>query len=121
MQPILAPTRPLKTFVIPKTNERSKVFGFGYPSRPTQTVDEWYDQMASRGHFHNQPSTSQPTKSAAATAAVDGDDDDDRGSSSGAEADAADVDSAEQRKRQREKDEYLDSHRRGWGNRHGKG
>lgn len=105
-----AQSRPLKTFVIPKADERNKVFGLGYPSRPTQTVDEWYDQMASRGHFHNQPSTSQPSSTVV-----------DSQISSGEEEDAIDVDSVEQRQRQRAKDDYYDSHRRGWGNRHGKG
>ncbi|KAI6186509.1 hypothetical protein M3Y98_00140200 [Aphelenchoides besseyi] len=98
------PRQPLKTFVIPKSEEKKKVFGLGYPSAPTQTVNEWYDQMSSRGHFG--PSAHQ--SSAPQVAAEDA-------------SNEEDIDSEEARKKQAAKDEYLDSHRRGWGNKHGKG
>ncbi|KAI6219581.1 hypothetical protein M3Y99_01646600 [Aphelenchoides fujianensis] len=83
------PRQPLKTFVIPKSDEQKKVFGLGYPAAPTQTVNEC------------RPLRRLP---------------DDSG-----DEDERDVDSEEARKKQADKDDYLDSHRRGWGNRHGKG
>jgi immunoglobulin-binding protein 1 len=102
------PKQPLKTFVIPKADERKKVFGMGYPSAPTQTVNEWYDHMVEKGRM---PGPSAPTtQTITADQKSDGEIDDD------------DEETEEQGRQKRiSKDDYLDSHRKGWGNTYGKG
>jgi immunoglobulin-binding protein 1 len=100
--------RPLNTFVIPKLEEKKKVFGMGYPGVPKQTVNEWYDQKVDSGHFPG-PSTKPQT-----TQVIKEDDDENVNEDE-------ELDDEEARKKRIAKDEYLDSHRRGWGNMHGKG
>lgn len=81
----------------------------GYPSAPKQTVNEWYDQMVESGRFpgpSTQPAIRQINK---ADEEEENADEDER------------LDNEEERKKQMAKDEYLDSHRRGWGNTYGKG
>ena len=38
-----------------KTEEQKKVYGLGYPSIPTVTVDEWFDELSKREGFAAQP------------------------------------------------------------------
>ncbi|PIO56888.1 hypothetical protein TELCIR_21711 [Teladorsagia circumcincta] len=35
---------PLRPFIITRSEQQKAVFGLGYPSVPTMTVDEWYNQ-----------------------------------------------------------------------------
>ncbi|CAB3401710.1 unnamed protein product [Caenorhabditis bovis] len=99
------PTRaPMKPFVITRDAQQKAVFGLGYPSIPTMTVDEWYQEKF--GCHGGPASASQPS---AAAAAAEGSD-----HSDGEDEDA-------KRARLMQWDEYKDTHRRGWGNTHNKG
>ncbi|NXH22183.1 IGBP1 protein, partial [Bucco capensis] len=40
---------PLKPFILTRNAAQAKVFGAGYPSVPTMTVDDWYEQRARQG------------------------------------------------------------------------
>jgi len=42
-------SRPLKPMIITRDQVQSKVFGLGYPSVPTVTIDEFYQSLAQRG------------------------------------------------------------------------
>uniref|UniRef100_A0A1I7Y1G5 TAP42-like protein n=1 Tax=Steinernema glaseri TaxID=37863 RepID=A0A1I7Y1G5_9BILA len=96
----------LDTFIIAKSAEQKKVFGLGYPSIPTVTVDEWYDGMVASGAWTN------PTANRVVGAPEDNHSSDE---GSGDEADE------QKRAKAQRWDEYKDDHRRGWGNTHNKG
>nr|CAD2189881.1 unnamed protein product [Meloidogyne enterolobii] len=40
-------------FILTRTEQQKKVFGLGYPSIPTVSVDEWFDEMKKTGGFGN--------------------------------------------------------------------
>lgn len=119
--------QPLKTFVIPRVEESKKVFGagkyfyylagqflfLGYPSVPKQTVNEWYDNMVSTGRFPGPSEQSQTVQASKPKPKPDGDSED--------EDEDKKLDDEEERQNRIAKDDYLDSHRRGWGNTYGKG
>ncbi|KAI3390030.1 hypothetical protein SNEBB_001152 [Seison nebaliae] len=42
------PVKPMKTLTIKREDEIGKVFGLGYPARPTETVDQFYDGLQGR-------------------------------------------------------------------------
>ncbi|VDO16485.1 unnamed protein product [Brugia timori] len=74
----------------------------GYPSIPTMTVNEWYDDMVKNGRFSAiNPSSSENSSN----------------------SNAVDEETREEQERARLQrwDEYKDHHRRGWGNMHNKG
>lgn len=83
----------------------------GYPAVPKQTVNEWYDQQVESGFFPGPSTQNHQTKQT-----VNPEDEVDKN----ADEDIV-MDDEDARQKQISKDEYLDSHRRGWGNRHGKG
>jgi hypothetical protein len=41
----------LKPVIITRDSMQKQVYGLGYPSLPTFTVDEWYTQMTDEGWF----------------------------------------------------------------------
>ncbi|CAD5231923.1 unnamed protein product [Bursaphelenchus xylophilus] len=104
---------PLKTMFIPKREtEQKQVYGLGYPSIPTQTVDEWYDQQVSSGRFK----TEKPVT-------ITGNEGNERESENEDFESEADRDRKDEEQRQKDMrmDEYKDTHPRGWGNMYGKG
>ncbi|KAI1707393.1 TAP42-like family domain-containing protein [Ditylenchus destructor] len=110
-------TDSLKTFTIVKTEEQKKVFGLGYPSIPTVTVDEWFDEMSKREGFAAQP---QRPKNYTVTG-------EEETLSDSEEQDqdqpftAREAKEEEERQKQMTKDDWKDTHRRGWGNTYNKG
>jgi immunoglobulin-binding protein 1 len=105
---------PLKPIIITKDAIQKAVYGLGYPSLPTYTVQEFYDQRVAEGIF---PSEEQVKKnSLQARCEVD------------QEAELAreeeekelkvENDDPEYLQQKRNLDEYKDDHRRGYGNRH---
>lgn len=87
---------------------QAQVFGAGYPSLPTMTVDDWYEQHKRRGVL---PDQGVPRK-----AAVEEDQDEkDEGS------EKRDDDDDESLLKARNWDDWKDTHRRGYGNRHNMG
>ncbi|CAD5231313.1 unnamed protein product [Bursaphelenchus okinawaensis] len=104
---------PLKTKFIPKREtEQGKVFGMGYPSLPSQTVNEWYEQQVSSGRFKTQKSVT-----------ITGNEDEKHESEDEDAGPEALRDQRDEEKRQKDMrmDEYKDTHPRGWGNMYGKG
>ncbi|KAI1716053.1 TAP42-like family domain-containing protein [Ditylenchus destructor] len=109
----------LKTFTIVKTEVQKKVFGLGYPSIPTVTVDEWFDEMSKREGFAVQP---QRPKNYTVT----GEGEEERISDSEEQDQdqpfaAREAKDEEERQKQITKDDWKDTHRRGWGNTYNKG
>ncbi|WKY00234.1 hypothetical protein Q1695_014802 [Nippostrongylus brasiliensis] len=99
---------PLRPFIIARSEQQKKVFGLGYPSIPTMTVDEWYSQR-----FGDKPimSGNQQQKPC-----EDGDAD-----ACGSTDREREEEDDRERARLMRWDEYKDTHRRGWGNTHNKG
>uniref|UniRef100_A0A0R3S2D0 Phosphorylated adapter RNA export protein n=1 Tax=Elaeophora elaphi TaxID=1147741 RepID=A0A0R3S2D0_9BILA len=89
-------------FIIARDKMQKEIFGLGYPSIPTMTVSEWYDDMVKNGRF----GAMNP-------------------GSSESNVDSNDVDKGTREEQERARlqrwDEYKDYHRRGWGNMHNKG
>uniref|UniRef100_A0A914VXC3 TAP42-like protein n=1 Tax=Plectus sambesii TaxID=2011161 RepID=A0A914VXC3_9BILA len=100
----------LKPVIITRDSMQKEVYGLGYPSLPTLTVDEWYQSMVNGGRF---PKPGAPK--VAAPVRTEDDSDEERETREEREEDADQLRSA------RALDEYKDDHRRGWGNRHNKG
>lgn len=90
-------------FILTRDKVQSAVFGAGYPSLPTMTVEEWYDSHAAAGTLPDQGIHPQNNATGGETRESNNEDDD------------------EELKRQREFDEFKDTHRRGDGNRMNKG
>ncbi|KAI4888368.1 hypothetical protein NFI96_019374, partial [Prochilodus magdalenae] len=96
---------PMKPFILTKDAVQARVFGAGYPSLPTMTVDDWYEQHRSKGCLPDQ----------------------------GLPQSTADVDAEEREREEKERreeeedgealqkardwDNWKDTHRRGYGNR----
>jgi len=96
----------LKTFFIPRKEQQNRVFGLGYPSVPTTTVDEWFDEMSKSKNFVDK---SPFTINSEQNAKEDSEDDDDK------------EENETDRRRQMERDDWRDTHPRGWGNTYNKG
>ncbi|XP_062342320.1 immunoglobulin-binding protein 1 [Osmerus eperlanus] len=45
---------PMKPFILTKDAAQARVFGAGYPSLPTMTVDDWYEQHRKKGALPDQ-------------------------------------------------------------------
>lgn len=83
------------------------MFGLGYPSIPTYTVDEWFEEMSKTGHFAG---LSQKPK----TVTITGDEEEERVES--------DEDESEEARQKRIRwDEFRDANPRGSGNTYNKG
>ncbi|VDK74106.1 unnamed protein product [Litomosoides sigmodontis] len=102
------PKRPMNRlaqtpYIIARDQAQKKIFGLGYPSVPTMTVNEWYDDMVRSGRFGAlNPSTSENISDSNPT-------------------DEGAREEEEERACLQRWDEYKDNHRRGWGNMHNKG
>ena len=106
------PKKPsFQPFIITKDKMQKSVFGYGYPGVPTVSVDEFYDQRVRDGIF--------PAPSTAKKVEPNEKDEDARRDAEEAEKDEKQERDDEQVLMQaRAMDEYKDTHRRGWGNRH---
>ncbi|XP_068596617.1 immunoglobulin-binding protein 1 [Brachionichthys hirsutus] len=100
------PGRPaFKPFVLTKDQVQAQVFGAGYPSLPTMTVDDWYDQHRKRGVL--------PDQGVPGTAGEGAD------AQEGQEEEKEETEESLQKARGW--DDWKDTHRRGYGNRHNMG
>ncbi|XP_039761344.1 immunoglobulin-binding protein 1 [Pararge aegeria] len=102
---------PLKPVIITRDAVQKAVFGAGYPSLPTMTVEEFYDKRVRDGIFPGSGSNIPHATIQNADA------DPDEAEQMRKERLVED-DDPEEVARQRSMDEYKDDHRRGWGNRH---
>lgn len=115
-KPQKRPVTPLKPIIITKDEVQKAVFGAGYPSLPTMTVQEFYDKRVKDGVFPD------PTKPRAGPMSLQ------QAALAGVELSNEDKEAEEKEKieegddpeyieRMRRMDEFKDEHRRGWGNR----
>ncbi|XP_071979357.1 immunoglobulin-binding protein 1 [Engystomops pustulosus] len=97
------PTRPpMKPFILTRDALQAKVIGAGYPSLPTMTVDDWYENHRSKGILPDQGVFSKPT------------DEDQEAAERERKEEQDDPDTLQ---RARNWDDWKDTHPRGYGNR----
>ncbi|XP_022074964.1 immunoglobulin-binding protein 1 [Acanthochromis polyacanthus] len=114
--PVKQPTRPshhpIKPFILTKDAVQAQVFGAGYPSLPTMTVDDWYEQHRKHGAL---PDQGIPRK-----VAVEEDTDVQEMEEEEKEK-KAENDDEESLMKARNWDDWKDTHRKGYGNRQNMG
>lgn len=103
---------PMKPFVLTKDKMQAQVFGPGYPSLPTMTVEDWLEQQQKCGVL---PAPSVPQRLPVEDD-VDAKDQEDEDKEKKAENDDEDT-----LLKARNWDDWKDSNRRGYGNRHNMG
>lgn len=108
------PPTPLKPIIITKDALQKAIYGLGYPSFPTYTVQEFYDQRVADGIF---PSEEQVKKNSL-QAKVDVDQEAEQAREDEEKELKIENDDPENLQQARNLDEYKDDHRRGYGNRH---
>lgn len=106
--------KPLKPIIITRDAAQKAVFGAGYPSLPTMTVDEFYEQRVKEGIFPD-PNKKPSGKSLQerALAGISGENE----SEAEERERKLEKDDPELLERMRQMDEFKDENRRGWGNR----
>ncbi|KAF6737380.1 Immunoglobulin-binding protein 1 [Oryzias melastigma] len=95
--------QPMKPFILTRDAAQAQVFGAGYPSLPTMTVNDWYEQHAKHGQLPDQGIPRRQTP---------------EDSEDNEEEEKEDEQSLQ---KAREWDDWKDNHRRGYGNRHNMG
>ncbi|CAF1352451.1 unnamed protein product [Adineta steineri] len=108
----LPPSRPLKPLVITRDMLQSKAIGLGYPSAPTMTIDEFYESLARRG-LAPTPEQSKAMASGPKLPSASDMEKEEVAKEAHVERDDPDMISY-----LRSKDDYMDDHHRGEGNRH---
>ncbi|XP_068219382.1 immunoglobulin-binding protein 1 isoform X2 [Palaemon carinicauda] len=107
-------TKAFKPILITRDAVQKNVFGLGYPSLPSITIEEFYDQRVRDGWFPD-PSLRQNSLQERASKDPDkGNEEEEREEAEKEEAEERD--DPEKIARERERDEWRDTHRRGWGN-----
>ncbi|XP_032993752.1 immunoglobulin-binding protein 1 [Lacerta agilis] len=94
---------PLKPFILTRDAAQAKVYGTGYPSLATMTVDDWYEQHLKQGALPD-----QGISQAASAAAEKQQEEEKKGE---------EKDDDEALRKAREWDEWKELHPRGYGNR----
>ncbi|MED6269019.1 hypothetical protein CHARACLAT_028715 [Characodon lateralis] len=110
-QPAQPSRHPMKPFILTRDALQARVLGAGYPSIPTMTVDDWYEQQKKRVL----PDQGSPRK-----VAVEDNSDAKERDEEEKEKSAENDDEASLLKA-RNWDDWKDSHRRGYGNRQNMG
>ncbi|XP_077388059.1 immunoglobulin-binding protein 1 [Festucalex cinctus] len=111
-QPAKPSRPPMKPFILTKDAMQAQVLGAGYPSLPTMTVDDWYDQHKKHGVL---PDHGVPRR-----VAVDEDTDAKEREEEEKER-QAENDDEDSLMKARKWDDWKDDHRRGYGNRQNMG
>ncbi|XP_031734272.1 immunoglobulin-binding protein 1 isoform X1 [Anarrhichthys ocellatus] len=111
-QPVQPVRPPMKPFILTKDAVQAQVFGAGYPSLPTMTVDDWYEQHRKRGAMPDQGIPTRPAVEEDTDAKEREEEDKEK---------KADDDDEESLLKARNWDDWKDTHRRGYGNRHNMG
>lgn len=116
---IRKPVKPLKPVIITKDAIQKAVYGAGYPSLPTMSVQEFYDQRVRDGVFPDPTKIrSNPGPMSLQEAAISGLNLNDKQDQEDAEQEnKIDNDDEAYLNDQRRRDEFKDVNRRGWGNR----
>ncbi|KAK7071243.1 hypothetical protein SK128_015147 [Halocaridina rubra] len=106
--------RPLKPILIARDAVQKNVFGLGYSSLPSMTVEEFYDQRVREGWFpdpsKNQNSLQDHLRQDPEKVKEEKEREDQE------REEAEERDDLDKLERERERDDYKDTHRRGWGN-----
>ncbi|KAM4622007.1 immunoglobulin-binding protein 1 isoform 2-T2 [Polymixia lowei] len=102
------PRPPMKPFILTKDAVQAQVFGAGYPSLPTMTVDDWYEQHRKQGVL--------PDQGVPRRVAVEEDFDAKEREEEEKER-RVENDDEEALQKARNWDDWKDTHRRGYGNR----
>ncbi|XP_008185919.1 immunoglobulin-binding protein 1 [Acyrthosiphon pisum] len=102
--------KPLMPIIITKNEFQKQVFGAGYPSLPTMTVEEFCEQRINDGIWHLP--TGDNTKCLQQLSEASEPEQEDK------EDKINEEEKENERQRLTARDEYKDDHRRGWGNRH---
>lgn len=115
-KPKRQPPPPLKPIIITKDEVQKAIYGAGYPSLPTMTVQEFYDKRVAEGAFPDptKPKQAPTTLQEASLAGVSLNDEDKEDEDL---ENKIEEDNEEYLQRMRDRDEHRDDHRRGWGNR----
>jgi immunoglobulin-binding protein 1 len=108
------PPKPLKPIIITKDAIQKAIYGLGYPSLPTYTVQEFYDQRVAEGIF---PSDEQ-VKQNSLQAKVEVDQEAEQAKEDEEKEIKIENDDPVYLEQKRNLDEYKDDHRRGYGNRY---
>lgn len=106
---------PLKPIIITKDAIQKAVYGAGYPSLPTYTVQEFYDQRVAQGDF---PSAEQVSKNKSLQGRCEVDQEAEQAKEDEEKELKEENDDPEYLERVRNLDEYKDDHKRGYGNRY---
>ncbi|KAM9440827.1 immunoglobulin-binding protein 1 isoform 2-T2 [Clarias gariepinus] len=107
--PVQKPRRaPMKPFILTKDAAQAKVFGAGYPSLATMTVNDWYEQHRRRGCL--------PDQGIPQSTGVDAEEREKEEKERKEEED-----DEEALQKARDWDNWKDTHRRGYGNRQNMG
>ncbi|XP_064644359.1 immunoglobulin-binding protein 1-like isoform X2 [Lineus longissimus] len=111
---LVKPKSTFRPFILTKDALQKQVIGAGYPSLPTYSVEEWYDQQVEAGRLprpgEKMPGMPEPGAEAREYERQDLE----------KEANIQD-DDPETLQKAREWDDWRDDHRRGWGNRQNMG
>ncbi|TWW55848.1 immunoglobulin-binding protein 1 [Takifugu flavidus] len=103
---------PMKPFILTKDALQAQVFGSGYPSLPTMSVDDWYEQHRKQGGL---PDQGIPRKVPVEEDPVAEEREKEE------KEEKEDKDDEETLMKARNWDDWKDTHRRGYGNRHNMG
>lgn len=110
------PPPPLKPIIITKDATQKAIFGAGYPSLPTMTVQEFYDKRVKDGIFPD-PNKPQKTGMSLQEASIAGISLNDEEKENETQEKLIEEDNPEYLEKMRARDDFKDDHRRGWGNR----
>lgn len=111
------PPKPLKPIIITKDLVQKAVYGAGYPSLPTLTVEEFYEQRVAEGIWMDPEQTKAAQRMALQNRTDDMEKEMDEQEATEKE-EQVERDDPEYLDRTRAMDEWKDDHRRGFGNRH---
>jgi len=113
--------KPMRPFILTKSEAQKKVFGAGYPAIATMTVDEFYEQKVKEGSLSESVHGAHGGHSMQDWAANPEKDAEDRDREEAEKEQKLEQEDDETIQRMRAMDEWKDDHRRGDGNRHNKG
>lgn len=113
---VVAP-KPLKPIIITKDLAQKAIYGLGYPSLPTMTVQEFYDDRV-REKFFPDPKLMNQQKSNTAQERVFQIESNEESAEDIQREEKLEKDDEYERARLKAKDEFKDDHRRGEGNRY---
>ncbi|XP_019616456.1 PREDICTED: immunoglobulin-binding protein 1-like [Branchiostoma belcheri] len=116
--------KPLKPFILTRDKLQAQVFGAGYPSIPTMSMDEYLQKEVQEGKIpaealNRVPEPAEPGSYDVRRVVPDEAAEAERKQEE--EEEKEERDDEERLRKQREFDDFKDDHRRGWGNRQNMG